>query len=174
MISRMRKLHRENLFILMEEKPEGRAFNLEKLSLEEPCVFYFYYRIALRLLREKNCDTDEENQLHLVAGNAAGAVLAREVSRLLFRDVCACSYGEFIPKAGAKYVVVRDVVHAFYELEKFRNAALEAGGEVVSAMSLLDINTGVGNRVKRISLYTIDLEKGISYRLKQKMVTFSE
>ena len=170
-----RQLHRENLFVLMEESPKGRMFDISRLMKEgEVCVLYFFYRLALKILKEGIAGDFDKSDIKLLSLNASGHRIALELGKMLGLEVISGEESGFECRPGEKYLLIRDVIHVFYELEKHRNFILENGGEVLRAVGLLDINTGVGNKVKRISLYTIDLEKGISYRLKQKMVTFSE
>ena len=56
----------------------------------------------------------------------------------------------------------------FCELSNLTAIIEGAGGIVCGSVCLIDIITGVGGRKKRVSVYTIDLEKGISYRLRNK------
>lgn len=63
---------------------------------------------------------------------------------------------------------MRDVLHMSCELDRLCTAISLDGGQVKGVACLVDIYTGVGSRKNRVSLHTINLEQGISYRIRHK------
>ena len=165
------EIHADNLRILVADGSKGKSLDLKRLLEDgEDCVYYYFYRLAQRMVEEKLVHTEpsRNQEIFLAAGNDAGYYLARELSRILGTNVCTEKNIVVKPGDNNKYIIVRDVIHMFCELNRLTTLIEGKGGFVSGASCLIDINTGVGSRKNRVSFYTIDLEKGISYRLRNK------
>lgn len=164
-------IHMDNLLILMEESPRGKTFEIDRLLKDgETCLYYFFYRLAMRLVEEGMAKPSGENKgkLCFVPDNLPAIPIAKALAVFLDAEV-ECNGVEkhrFCPDM--EYIIVRDVFHMTCELDRLNTAISLSGGQVKGVACLVDIYTGVGDRKNRVSLHTIDLEKGISYRIRQK------
>lgn len=169
----IRRIHYDNLRILVAEGPKGKTLDMKRLLEDgEDCVYYYCYKLALKMVKEKLVFSDsiQNKKICLVAGNDAGYYVVRELSKILGTNKCTEKDIVVKPVEMDKYIIVRDVIHMFCELSRLTAMIEGSGGLVGGSACLIDINTGVGSRKNRVSLYTIDLEKGISYRLRQKRI----
>lgn len=164
-------IHMDNLLILMEESPRGKTFQIDRLLRDgETCLYYFFYKLAMRLLEEGMAGPPEENRgkLCFVPDNPPAVPIAKALAVFLGAQV-KCdegSNGRF--RADWDYIIVRDVLHMSCELDRLCTAISLDGGQVKGVACLVDIYTGVGSRKNRVSLHTINLEQGISYRIRHK------
>ena len=164
-------IHMDNLLILMEESPRGKTFQIDRLLRDgETCLYYFFYRLAMKLLEEGMASPFGENRdkLCFVPDNPPAVPIAKALAVFLGAQV-KCkeeTNGRF--RADWDYIIVRDVLHMSCELDRLRTAISLGGGQVKGVACLVDIYTGVGSRKNRVSLHTIDLERGISYRIRHK------
>ena len=164
-------IHMDNLLILMEESPRGKTFQIDRLLKDgETCLYYFFYKLAMRLLEEGLANPFGENRdkLCFVPDNPPAVPIAKALAVFLGAQV-KCderSNGRF--RADWDYIIVRDVLHMSCELDRLCTAISLDGGQVKGVACLVDIYTGVGSRKNRVSLHTINLEQGISYRIRHK------
>ena len=164
-------IHMDNLLILMEESPKGKTFQIDRLLQDgENCLYYFFYRLAMRLIEKGMVEPFGKNRdkLCFVPDNPPAVPIAKALAVFLGTEVqCEeAQNGGFRPDM--EYIIVRDVFHMSCELDRLSTAISMSGGLVKGVACLVDIYTGVGNRKNRVSLHTIDLERGISYRIRQK------
>ena len=167
----LHEIHYNNLRKLVADGPKGKSLDMKRLLQDkEEGIFYYCYRLTRIMVEEGLAYTDStlNRGICLVAGNDDGYYLAIELSKILGTEVCSEKDIVISPSNIKKYIIVRDVIHMFCELSRIISFIEGAGGVVVGATCLIDINTGVGTRKNRASIYTIDLEKGISYRLQNK------
>ncbi|MDE6063123.1 MAG: hypothetical protein K2G20_00835, partial [Lachnospiraceae bacterium] len=164
-------IHMDNLMILMEESPKGKTFQIDRLLQDgEKCLYYFFYRLAMRLVEKGMVDSCGKNRdkLCFVPDNPPAIPIAKALAVFLGTKVQCdeAQDGRFRPDM--EYIIVRDVFHMSCELDRLSAAISLSGGQVKGVACLVDIYTGVGDRKNRVSLHTIDLERGISYRIRQK------
>lgn len=164
-------IHMDNLMILMEESPKGKTFQIDRLLQDgENCLYYFFYRLAMRLVEKGMVEPFGKNRgkLCFVPDNLPAIPIAKALAVFLGAEVqCEeAQNGRFRPDM--EYIIVRDVFHMSCELDRLSTAITLSGGQVKGVACLVDIYTGVGDRKNRVSLHTIDLERGISYRIRQK------
>lgn len=164
-------IHMDNLLILMEESPRGKTFHIDRLLRDgETCLYYFFYRLAMRLVEEGLAKPFGENgdRLCFVPDNPPAVPIAKALAVFLGAEVICgeAQNGRF--RRDMDYIIVRDVLHMSCELDRLYTAISLDGGQVKGAACLVDIYTGVGERKNRTSLHTINLEHGIGYRLRQK------
>lgn len=164
-------IHMDNLLILMEESPRGKTFQIDRLLKDgETCLYYFFYRLAMRLVEEGMAKPSGENKdkLCFVPDNLPAIPIAKALAVFLGARVQCDGAEKQKFRPDMDYIIVRDVFHMSCELDRLNTAISLNGGQVKGIACLVDIYTGVGDRKNRVSLHTIDLEKGISYRIKQK------
>lgn len=164
-------IHMDNLLILMEESPRGKTFQIDRLLKDgETCLYYFFYRLAMRLVEEGMAKPSGENKdkLCFVPDNLPAIPIAKALAVFLGAKAQCDGAEKQKFRPDRDYIIVRDVFHMSYELDRLSTAISLSGGQVKGVACLVDIYTGVGDRKNRVSLHTIDLEKGISYRIKQK------
>lgn len=167
----IRDIHMDNLLILMEESPKGKTFQIDKLLQDgETCLYYFFYRLAMRLVEEGMAKPFGENRSRLcfVPDNSPATSIAKALAVFLGAEMKCIEEENGRFRADLEYIIVRDVFHMSCELDKLSTAISLSGGQVKGVACLVDIYTGVGDRKNRVSLHTINLEQGISYRLRQK------
>lgn len=164
-------IHQDNLLILMEESPRGKTFDIDRLLRDgETCLYYFFYRLAMRLVEEGLAKPlgENGNRLCFVPDNPPAVPIAKALAAFLGAEVCCEEAQTDRFRADRDYVIVRDVFHMSCELDRLNAAISFWGGQVKGVACLVDIYTGVGNRKNRVSLHTIDLERGIGYKIRQQ------
>lgn len=170
----IKEIHKDNLLILMHESPTGKSFDVKRILEDgEACLYYFFYRLSMKMQTEGLVPADEEarNKICLIPDTQPAVHMVRILSKLLgVRAEWEEPLADRIV-ADTEYIIVRDVIHMAFQLEKYARIAKVKNASIIGSACLLDINTGVGSRNVRVSLHTIDLEKGISYRLRQKTFT---
>ncbi len=170
------EIHEKNLKNLIEDGPKGKYIDLKRnLKDGKKCIYYYLYRLIQRMIEENIISKDPlaNRDICLVGGNDAGYYAAEFISLIAGTDFCALDTIQDKLKEIKKYIMIRDVIHMFCEMNKITTLIEGQGGIVCGTACLIDINTGVGNRKNRVSLYTIDLQKGISYRLHHKKTEYS-
>lgn len=164
-------IHVDNLMILVEDGPKGKSMDIRRLLDDgEYCVYYFIYRLAVKLVKEKLVSPEpaENGDICLIPDNASAEYICNELAAILGVKVQGEAALKRIRKVQYRYLIVRDVIHMFCELNRLSAVLASKGTEPEGSVCLLDINTGVGSRKNRVSFHTIDMEKGISYRIRQK------
>ncbi|MDE6128198.1 MAG: hypothetical protein K2G16_03290 [Lachnospiraceae bacterium] len=164
-------IHMDNLLILMADSPKGKTFPIDRLLRDgETCLYYFFYRLAMRLVEKGMAKPFGENRdwLCFVPDNPPAIPIAKALAVFLGAEVKCDEEQKSRFRADREYIIVRDVFHMSCELDRLSTAISLSGGQVKGVACLVDIYTGVGDRKNRVSLHTIDLEQGISYRIKQK------
>ncbi|MGN1147363.1 MAG: hypothetical protein ACI4TB_03010, partial [Lachnospiraceae bacterium] len=157
-LNRVNEIKEGNLFILMEDGIKGKYFDIVRILKDgELCMYYFFYCLAMKLVYAGMVSgrSAENNNICFVPDNEQSVVIAKELAGLLGADAIT----EF-PSAGLlqekkQYIVVRDVIHMSCELDGLTAAATGCGAQIKGAVSLLDIQTGIGSIKNRVSLYTI-------------------
>lgn len=165
------EIQRDNLLILMDDATTGKAFDIKRLLEDrEYCIFYYIYQLAVKMAREglASYDPSQNSDLCLVPDNQSGEFICRELHTVLGASVRTEEELKTKPESGKKYYIVRDVIHMFCELNRLGTVLAQNGESITGSLCLLDIHTGVGARINRVSFHTIDLEKGIGYRIKLK------
>ena len=165
------EIQRDNLLILMDDAPTGKAFDIKRLLEDrEYCIFYYIYQLAVKMAREGlvSYDPSQNGDLCLVPDNSSGEYICRELHIVLGAGVRTEEDLKTKVEPGKKYYIVRDVIHMFCELNRLGTVLAQDGESITGSLCLLDIHTGVGARINRVSFHTIDLEKGIGYRIKLK------
>ncbi len=163
-------IHVDNIMILVEEGAKGKNLNLERLLADgEYCMYYFLFRLAMKMTEENEVFRDEENRskIILVPHNEAAVLMVQVLARFLHVQAWEAPKENMISSEW-EYIIIRNVIHMFFELDGIIAYITKAGARVRGSACLLDIHTGVGSIRDRVSLHTINLEKGISYRLQQK------
>ena len=163
-------IHVDNIMILVEDGARGKNLNLERLLADgEFCMYYFLYRLAIKMIEENEVFRDEElrNRICLVPHNEAAVLMVQILSRFLHVQAWE-EPKENNVSPEREYIIIRDVIHMFFELDGITAFITGAGAKVRGSACFLNIDTGVGSVRNRVSLHTINLEKGISYRLRQK------
>lgn len=164
----IREIHKDNLLILVEDGAKGKQLNIRRLLQdEEYCLYYFFYRLAMKLIREGLIPEEEKarERICLAADGEQAACMVKYLARLLHVKAEGRKLLKEEVEKKQDYIIVRDVVHMACEMDGVRALISRAGARVVGAACLLDIHTGIGARGKIVSLYTINLEKGIRRRL---------
>lgn len=157
-------IHKENIMLLREETPSGKKIPVVRLlAQEENCLIYFFYRMAVRMVESGMCHaTYEENRNYFLLPLCGDAVpVAMELAAFLHMEVAD---EEKNLQAEAKYIIVRDVIRMTCQQNAITRRARAAGAEIVGAVCLLDIYTGIGAKEKRVSFYTIDMDKGSAFK----------
>lgn len=164
------EIHYDNLRILVTEGPKGKSLNMKRLLKDEDCIYYYCYRLTRKMadLGLVSLDPENNREICLIAGNEPGNYVAKVLSKILGNPVCIEEDLMEMSRDINKYIIVRDVIHMYCELNRLNSLIEGVNGLVVGACCLIDINTGVGNRKNRASYYTIDMEKGIGNRLRHK------
>ena len=164
------EIHYDNLRILVTDGPKGKSLDMKRLLKDEDCIYYYCYRLTRKMadLGLVSLDPENNRDICLIAGNEPGHYVAKVLSKILGNPVCVDEDLLEVSRDINKYIIVRDVIHMYCELNKLNSLIKGVNGLVVGACCLIDINTGVGNRNNRASYYTIDIEKGIGNRLRLK------
>lgn len=165
------EIQRDNLLILMDDAPSGKAFDIKRLLEDgEYCIFYYIYQLAVKMVRDglASYDPSLNGDLCLIPDNLSGEYICRELHTVLGAGVRTEEELKTKAEPGKKYYIVRDVIHMFCELDRLGTVLAQAGGMITGSVCLLDIYTGVGARTNRVSFHTIDMEKGIGYQIKKK------
>lgn len=168
---RKKEIELDNLLILLEDAPKGKAFQVKKLIEDgEYSIFYYVYRLALQMVRAglASADASQNSRICLIPDNQSGEYLCQMLQTVL--GVGAKTEAELKKKVepDKEYYIVRDVIHMFCELNRLGMILAQAGKEISGSICLLDIHTGVGNYANRVSFHTIDLVKGLGYRIKMQ------
>lgn len=163
-------IHRENLLILMGAGERGKFFDLKRLwADEELCLQYFFCLLAVKLMNKGAVSAKpmENTKIGIVAVNEYGRLLAEKLAEMLGLVLLSDEQDEKCSDVTA-VILVRDVIHMSFEVHNPALKFMEMGLDVKGVVCLTDIHSGFGKRKDYISVYTIDFNKGISYRLKEK------
>lgn len=158
---------KSNLFILMGEGPKGKRFDLPRIIGDgELCAYYFFYCLAQRLIKAGLVSADEtaNRNICFVPDNAEAVIMAEALAGLLGTGAIL-QYPATEALAGNQdYIIVRDVLHMGCEPDGLSAAIVGVGAEVKGVACLVDIHTGIGKVKNKVSLHTINLERGILHR----------
>lgn len=158
---------KSNLYILMGEGPKGKRFDLLRIIGDgELCPYYFFYCLSRKLIKAGLVSADEaaNRNICFVPDNAESVVMAEALANLLGADaVLQHPMTEALAKH-KDYIITRDVLHMGCELDGLSAAIVGVGAEVKGVACLVDIHTGIGKAKNKVSLHTINLERGILNR----------
>lgn len=166
-LERVHEIKESNLLILMEDGPKGKCFDIARIQKDgELCMHYFFYCLAMELVQAGMVSerVSDNHDICFVPDNVQSVAIAKGLAGLLGADAITVFPSAGLLQEKRQYIVVRDVIHMSCELDGITAAATGCGAQIKGAVSLMDIQTRIGNIKNRVSLYTINLEKGIVYQ----------